>query len=320
MIFFCFNYFFHKGKGSLKKDFSLRNRKSKLSHSLSDILFDKSNDELSYFVLFMESIQASNYVKFLLDLNTFEQTFLDNHSTNNNSIVNNSDFSGIYFYLIDNFSYNNLILSFYSLSSDWACGWDLFQIHCKICQVYNKCVRSHHFRYNMQNMSGKSKSTCRSHLFQRIQTVRFRFNREKVNKSYFSSFVSSTFNSVYLKILWKIPNERVSLQIFDENIDQPEFEFDRFSLRWLGYRFPTRSKATFYFTCFNFFSEYQINEYNFKFLENEKASELLKFWMQAENFSRNVLNKQTSLNVRNKSEVESQFKQWQNDAMIIYDK
>lgn len=55
-------------------------------------------------------------------------------------------------------------------------------------------------------------------------------------------------------------------------------------------------------------------------MENEKASELLKFWMQAENFSRNVLNKQTSLNVRNKSELESQYKQWQNDAMIIYDK
>lgn len=94
----------------MKKDFSLRNRKSKLSHSLSDILFDKSNDELSYFVLFMESIEASNYVKFLLDLNTFEQTFLDNSSTNSNSIANNSDFSGIFSYLISIFVENFLFL------------------------------------------------------------------------------------------------------------------------------------------------------------------------------------------------------------------
>lgn len=99
-IDFILNYSFYEGKGNLKKDFSLRNRKSKLSHSLSDILFDKSNDELSYFVLFMESIEASNYVKFLLDLNTFEQTFLDNQSTNSNSIANNSDFSGIISHLI----------------------------------------------------------------------------------------------------------------------------------------------------------------------------------------------------------------------------
>lgn len=59
----------------MKANFSLTNRKSKLSYSLNDILFDENNDELSYFVLFMDSKNATNYVKFLLDLNNFELTF-----------------------------------------------------------------------------------------------------------------------------------------------------------------------------------------------------------------------------------------------------
>ena len=63
------------GKGNLRTNFSLTNRRSKLSHSLNEILFDEKNDELSYFVLFIDSKSASNYVKFLLDLNNFELTF-----------------------------------------------------------------------------------------------------------------------------------------------------------------------------------------------------------------------------------------------------
>jgi hypothetical protein len=61
------------GRGNLKADFSLKNRRSKLAYSLEDILFDENNDELSYFVLFMDSLNSSNYVKFLLDLNNFEK-------------------------------------------------------------------------------------------------------------------------------------------------------------------------------------------------------------------------------------------------------
>lgn len=70
-----FSIDFRLGRGNLKADFSLCNRKSKLSYSLDDILFDEKNDELSYFVLFMDSINSSNYVKFLLDLNNFESAF-----------------------------------------------------------------------------------------------------------------------------------------------------------------------------------------------------------------------------------------------------
>lgn len=58
----------------MNASFSLNNRKSKLGHSLEDILFDEKNDELSYFVLYMDTKNACNYVKFLLDVNNFKLT------------------------------------------------------------------------------------------------------------------------------------------------------------------------------------------------------------------------------------------------------
>ncbi len=64
-------------RGQLKADFSLIARKSKLSNSLQDILFDQTNDELSYFVLFMDSLDMSNYVKFILDLKNFESAVIN---------------------------------------------------------------------------------------------------------------------------------------------------------------------------------------------------------------------------------------------------
>ena len=62
----------------MKADFSLKNRRSKLAYSLEDILFDEKNDELSFFVLFMDSLNAANYIKFLLDLNNFENALRKN--------------------------------------------------------------------------------------------------------------------------------------------------------------------------------------------------------------------------------------------------
>ena len=61
---------------------------------------------------------------------------------------------------------------------------------------------------------------------------------------------------------------------------------------------------------------------NNKYLEQENTSDLLKFWIQAENFSRNLLNfkKSSHKDSISKSELENLYKQWQNDAMIIYDK
>ena len=45
-----------------------------------EILFETQNYELSYFILYMESVNLSNNVKFLLDLNNFEQTFDSNYN------------------------------------------------------------------------------------------------------------------------------------------------------------------------------------------------------------------------------------------------
>ena len=58
-----------------------------------------------------------------------------------------------------------------------------------------------------------------------------------------------------------------------------------------------------------------------KFLEQEKRSDLLKFWMQAENFKRNILslNKDANSAQINISIVDL-FHTWQSDAIIIYDK
>jgi hypothetical protein len=75
-------------KGSLSGNFSLKNRRSKLSRSLVEILFDQNNDELSYLILFMESKGHSNYVKFLLDLNDFKQTLVNKNSIENTSQSN----------------------------------------------------------------------------------------------------------------------------------------------------------------------------------------------------------------------------------------
>ena len=82
--------------------------------------------------------------------------------------------------------------------------------------------------------------------------------------------------------------------------------------------------------------EIKLNKLQFshiKYLEKENTSDLLKFWIQAENFTRNLLNFNSNINCKSrkklndelldksvKNEIEILYKQWQNDAMIIYDK
>ncbi len=56
--------------------------------------------------------------------------------------------------------------------------------------------------------------------------------------------------------------------------------------------------------------------YLLEYLEKENVRDLLKFWMQAENFSRNLIINKSSIK---KSNLETMYKQWQNDAMVIYD-
>ena len=74
-----------EGKGNLKANFSLNERKSKLNRSLRELVFStggvsggdgERNDEFAYFLLFMDSVGAANYVKFLLDVMNFERLLL----------------------------------------------------------------------------------------------------------------------------------------------------------------------------------------------------------------------------------------------------
>jgi hypothetical protein len=61
-----------------------------------------------------------------------------------------------------------------------------------------------------------------------------------------------------------------------------------------------------------------------KYLEHQGLSDLLKFWIQVENFSRNLLNYERKLKTKSrkleKVKLESLYSQWQSDAMVIYDK
>ncbi len=63
----------------------LKRKKSKLCHSLNDLLdlidekasnVDRVDDELSYFILFMEKYNLTNFLKILLDLKNFKNAFL----------------------------------------------------------------------------------------------------------------------------------------------------------------------------------------------------------------------------------------------------
>jgi hypothetical protein len=62
----------------------------------------------------------------------------------------------------------------------------------------------------------------------------------------------------------------------------------------------------------------------FKFLEHQHLSDILKFWIQVENFSRNLLNFERKINTKVQKlenlDLENLYKQWQTDAMVIYDK
>lgn len=60
-----------------------------------------------------------------------------------------------------------------------------------------------------------------------------------------------------------------------------------------------------------------------KYLEQENVSDLLKFLVQAEMFSRNLesfkIEPENDAETK-KFDLKSLYKQWQDDAMVIYDK
>lgn len=61
---------------------------------------------------------------------------------------------------------------------------------------------------------------------------------------------------------------------------------------------------------------------NLKYLEQENVSDLLKFLVQAEMFSRNLesFKIEPQNDTESKFDLKSLYKQWQDDAMVIYDK
>lgn len=75
-------------KGNLNMGyFDMKNRKSRLSRTLDEILFDANNDELSIFILFMDAQNASDLVKFLLDLTHFESSVRNRKTAADHHIV-----------------------------------------------------------------------------------------------------------------------------------------------------------------------------------------------------------------------------------------
>jgi hypothetical protein len=56
-------------------------RYSRLHRSLNNLIYTP-NDELNYFILYMESCFLSSYLKFILDINTFEKLIRQNLQDN----------------------------------------------------------------------------------------------------------------------------------------------------------------------------------------------------------------------------------------------
>lgn len=238
------------GRGKLKSDFGLENRKSKLSYSLEEILFDDENDELSYFVLFMDTENASNYVKFLLDLKNFEKLCAEQKDN--------------YTALNHNQSVAQDALSIFSkyITQDANYGIDIPSETVETI-IHLICPEK----------SGRIEENC------------FQPGKEYVCKllkeEFYDKYLISEYHCKYMLNI--LENKR--LQLSDLLYDD---------------------LAVVYFL---------------EYLEQERISDLLKFWIQAENFSRNILNfqKRYQQDLDQNFTIETLYNQWQADAIIIYD-
>lgn len=237
-------------RGKLKADFSLESRKSKLSYSLDEILFDEQNDELSYFVLFMDTQNASNYVKFLLDVKNFEKLCSDNK---------------------DNYT---------ALDHNQSVAQDALSIFSK----YLTQDARYGINLPSETIEAIIHSICPEN-YARIEENCFGAGKECVHRllgeEFYEKYLISEYHCKYMLNI--LENRR--LQLSDILYDD---------------------LAVVYFL---------------EYLEQEKISDLLKFWIQGENFSRNILNfkKRNQLNPDQSFTVESLYNQWQSDAIIIYD-
>lgn len=257
-------------RGNLKADFSLEMRKSRLSYSLNEILFDEKNDELSYFILFMDSLDASNYVKFLLDLKNFKSAVkLSSQISCKSCPINN-----------DQEKYRN---------NDCECvvninkmvGNDALSIFSKYITQdakYSIEASSDIIEETIENICPENDTQIDLNCFNASRI----YVQDKLQTEFYDKYLTSEYHCKYISNILE-----------NYCMDLPDLLYD--------------DLAVVYFL---------------EYLEQSNKSDLLKFWMQAENFSRNILNFNEKFKNKKDNQsftVEDLYNQWQSDAIIIYD-
>jgi hypothetical protein len=83
-VFLVLNLFLIKSSGHCTISSELASlRHSRLHRSLYNLIYIP-NDELNYFILYMESCCLSSYIKFILDINTFNKIIRETSNDNDN--------------------------------------------------------------------------------------------------------------------------------------------------------------------------------------------------------------------------------------------
>lgn len=249
-------------RGNLKGDFSKSMRRSKLSYDLNEILSGENNDELSYFVLFMDSLNASSYVKFLLDLKNFESLVSNQLSSHNANDEEKLDTQ------CECVLKHNQILAENTISifSKYITKGAQYMIKLP-SEIINQTI------HNICPVNGK-----------KIEPDCFKIARDYTFNILQSEFYDKYLNSEYhCKYILNILENRI--------LDLSDILYDDIAV-----------------------------VYFLEYLEQENISDLLKFWIQAENFSRNILNFRECYKENNQAfTVEDLYNQWQGDAIVIYD-
>lgn len=252
-------------RGNLKADFSLKNRRSKLAYSLEDILFDENNDELSYFVLFMDSLNSSNYVKFLLDLNNFEKALRKYKTSLSNSCKSACKMAS---------STNRCDCHLVQRKAIADDALSIFSKYISKDATYSVNVSDQIIHEIIANICPENED---SHIDLKCFDAGKQFVFDLIQKEYHSIYLLSDYHCKYLMNI--LENQSLSL---------PDLLYDDIAVVYL-----------------------------LEYLEQEKCSDLMKFWIQAENFSRNVSSLEYSNDLH--LNIDVMFKQWQSDAVIIYD-
>lgn len=241
-------------KGNLNMGyFDMKNRKSRLSRTLDEILFDANNDELSIFILFMDAHNVSDLVKFLLDLTHFESSVRNRKTAADHHIVDEKNKKTAHSTLDEALAIFKKYISKDSTLSVKIPDTLITETITRICPENGAPIQ--------QDCFASVKELVLTH----------------IQNQFFDKYVMSEYHHKYVLDLLDTQN----LTLYDILYDD---------------------------LAVVFFLEY---------LEQENVSDLLKFLVQAEMFTRNM----ESLKVAqdSKLDLKSLCKQWQDDAMVIYD-